>query len=285
VIKADGLAAGKGVAVAGNCEEAKAAVDAALLESRFGEAGHEVLIEEFLVGEEASVLALTDGERLAVLTPSQDHKRALEGDRGPNTGGMGAYAPAPVVSGAVLESVVTKVLEPTIAALAERTGEPYRGVLYAGLMITESGPSVVEFNCRFGDPETQPTLPLADCDLAEVMLAASRGELDPSSVGTRDGAAACVVMASGGYPGSYDKGKEISGLANAGSLEDVIVFHAGTRSEDGRVVTSGGRVLGVTALGHDLPSALERAYEGVGAISFEGAAYRRDIGHRALARL
>jgi len=285
VVKADGLAAGKGVVVAMSRSEAYTAIDAALLESRFGEAGASVLIEEYLEGEEASVLALTDGERLAVLTPSQDHKRALEGDRGPNTGGMGAYAPAPVVSDAVLGTVVSRVLEPTVAAVAERTGQPYRGVLYAGLMITQEGPKVVEFNCRFGDPETQPTLPLVECDLAEAMLAASRGKLDPSSVSAKPGASACVVMASGGYPGAYEKGKVITGLDEVEGMDDVIVFHAGTREKNGRVVTAGGRVLGVTAVGDDLTSALDRAYEGVEAIDFEGAAYRKDIGHRALARL
>jgi phosphoribosylamine--glycine ligase len=285
VIKADGLAAGKGVVVAADRTEAEDAVRGALVEGRFGSAGSDVLVEEFLVGEEASVLAITDGERLAVLTPSQDHKRALEGDEGPNTGGMGAYAPAPVVTDAVLSEITSRVLEPTVTALRDRTGTPYRGVLYAGLMINEDGPRVVEFNCRFGDPETQPTMPLVDCDLAEVMLAASRGELEPESVRAADGAAACVVMASGGYPGAYEKGKVISGLGDAEAIEGVTVFHAGTRVDSGRVVTSGGRVLGVTAVAADLAAAIDRAYEGVKAISFEGAQFRRDIGHRALARL
>jgi len=284
VVKADGLAAGKGVVVAQSRDEALAAVDAALVDARFGDAGRRVVIEEFLEGEEASVLALTDGERIAVLTPSQDHKRALEGDRGPNTGGMGAYAPAPVVTDALLSEIRTGILEPTIVALAGKTGEPYRGVLYAGLMITDAGPRVVEFNCRFGDPETQPTLPLVDCDLAEVMLSASRGALDPAGVRLRDGAAACVVMASGGYPGSYEKGKVITGLDTVEEMDDVMVFHAGTDLTGGRVVTSGGRVLGVTAVGDDLETAIGRAYEGVDAISFEGATYRKDIGHRALGR-
>ncbi len=285
VIKADGLAAGKGVVVAEDRDEARAAIDDALVRSKFGEAGQEVLVEEFLHGEEASILAITDGERLAVLAPSQDHKRALEGDRGPNTGGMGAYAPTPVVTAELQDEVAARVLRPTIEALRDRTGEPYRGVLYAGLMITPDGPRVVEFNCRFGDPETQPTLALGDFDLAEALLAASAGELDPSVVRTRDGAAACVVMASGGYPGTYEKGKEIHGLEDAEAMDDVTVFHAGTRREGDRVVTSGGRVLGVTAVGDDLEAAIARAYEAVERISFVGAAYRRDIGHRALTRL
>ncbi len=282
VIKADGLAAGKGVVIAGDETEAEAAIADALIRGRFGPSGDVVLIEEHLTGEEASVLALTDGENVAFLAPSQDHKRAQDGDAGPNTGGMGAYAPAPVVTPDLVEFARSAVFEPTLSALRELDGTIYRGVLYAGLMITPEGPKVLEFNCRLGDPEAQAVLPLLDADIVEVMMATTRGELDPASVPTRAGAAACVVVASEGYPGPYEKGKAIAGLDTASSMDDVIVFHAGTADRDGEVVTSGGRVLGVTGLGSDLASAIERAYVGVRAIRFDGATYRTDIGHRAL---
>jgi len=285
VVKADGLAAGKGVVVARDAHSLEAAVDDALVRGVFGPSGHRVLIEEHLVGEEASVLALTDGRAVALLAPSQDHKRAFDGDEGPNTGGMGAYAPAPAVTDAVLRETGRRVIEGALAALEEYHGVAYRGVLYAGLMITPEGPQVLEFNCRFGDPETQAVLPLLDGDLAEIMLATARGELAPSSVRTLPGAAACVVMASGGYPGHYEKGKEVLGLAHASALDGVLVFHAGTAAEGRRVVTAGGRVLGVTGVGRDLPDALGRAYAGVHEISFEGAHCRKDIGYRALKRL
>jgi len=284
VVKADGLAAGKGVVIAEDAAAAARAVDDALIRGRFGAAGSSVLIEEYLEGQEASILAFTDGDTIASLVPSQDHKRALDGDEGPNTGGMGAYAPAPVVDAATLLSIEETVIRPVVRTL-NGEGITYRGVLYAGLMMTDDGPKVLEFNCRFGDPETQVVLPLLDGDLFEIMLATVRGELDPSMVLIKPGAAACVVMASGGYPGQYKKGSEIRGLEGARALDDVVVFHAGTAIRDGAVVTSGGRVLGVTATGADLPGAISRAYEGVRAVTFEGAHFRTDIGHRALARL
>ncbi|MCD4689992.1 phosphoribosylamine--glycine ligase, partial [bacterium] len=227
VVKADGLAAGKGVIIAETHEEAVAAIDRIMTERRFGESGATLLIEEFLDGEEASILAFTDGERIAPLVPSQDHKRAFDGDGGPNTGGMGAYAPTPAVDEAMTRLVLRDVLEPTVAALREM-GIDYRGVLYAGLMLTADGPKVLEFNCRFGDPETQVVLPLLDGDLAAIMMATAEGRLDPTDVRASARAAACVVMASGGYPGSYENGKRIDGLAAAAAVDDVVVFHAGT---------------------------------------------------------
>lgn len=284
VIKADGLAAGKGVVIAQSAAEAEAAIDDMLVRGRFGASGERILIEECLKGEEASILAFVDGERSALMVPSQDHKRAFDGDEGPNTGGMGAYAPAPVVAPDMLGTIKRDIIDATIRALHETDGTVYRGVLYAGLMITEEGPKVIEFNCRFGDPEAQVTLPLLDADIVEVMVATARGELDPSAVRTSPGSAACVVMASGGYPGSYEKGKVIGGLASAGAIGDVVVFHAGTARLEGDVVTSGGRVLGVTGIDRDLPAALVRAYEGVRVITFAGAHHRTDIGHRALER-
>jgi phosphoribosylamine--glycine ligase len=284
VVKADGLAAGKGVIIARDSTEAGEAIDSMLLQDRFGESGHNVLIEECLVGEEASILAFTDGEESALMVPSQDHKRAFDGDEGPNTGGMGAYAPAPVVTPDMLGTIKSDIIDATVRAMREADGTVYRGVLYAGLMITEDGPRVIEFNCRFGDPEAQVVLPLLESDIVEVMLATARGELDPSSVRSGSGAAACVVMASGGYPGSYEKRKVIGGLSSAAALDGVTVFHAGTEAVDGDIVTAGGRVLGVTGVDKDLPSALTRAYEGVRVIKFAGAFHRTDIGHRALAR-
>jgi phosphoribosylamine--glycine ligase len=284
VVKADGLAAGKGVIIALDRDAAREAIESMLVGGRFGDSGRHVLIEECLEGEEASILAFTDGEKSALMVPSQDHKRAFDGDEGPNTGGMGAYAPAPVITADMLDAIQSGIIDATVNALREHDGTVYRGVLYAGLMVTTDGPKVIEFNCRFGDPEAQVTLPLLDADIVDIMVASARGELDPSSVRSSGDSAACVVVASGGYPGSYEKGKEISGIADAGSLEGVTVFHAGTAEADGRVVTSGGRVLGVTGVDRDLPAALVRAYDGVGAITFDGAFYRSDIGHRALAR-
>jgi len=284
VIKADGLAAGKGVVIAASAAEAEAAIDDMLVRGRFGPAGERVLIEECLKGEEASILAFVDGERSALMVPSQDHKRAFDGDEGANTGGMGAYAPAPVVTPAMLGTIKSDIIDATVRALRETDGTVYRGVLYAGLMVTEEGPKVIEFNCRFGDPEAQVTLPLLEADIVEVMVATARGELDPSAVRTSSNSAACVVMASGGYPGSYEKGKVVGGLSSANAIDDVVVFHAGTADRDGDVVTSGGRVLGVTGIADDLPAALGRAYDGVRAITFAGAHHRKDIGHRALER-
>ena len=284
VIKADGLAAGKGVVVAEDAAGAEAAIDDALVHGRFGAAGARILIEECLVGEEASILAFTDGERSALMVPSQDHKRAFDGDEGPNTGGMGAYAPAPVVTPEMSVTIQRDIIDATVGALRDTEDTVYRGVLYAGLMITDEGPKVIEFNCRFGDPEAQVTLPLLDADIVEVMIATAKGKLDPSAVRNADRAAACVVMASGGYPGSYEKGKAIGGLASVEAIDGTVVFHAGTAKRGSDVVTAGGRVLGVTGIADELEGALVRAYEGVRMISFSGAHHRDDIGHRALAR-
>jgi phosphoribosylamine--glycine ligase len=285
VIKADGLAAGKGVVVAESREEALAAIDDAMVLGKFGKSGEVLVIEEHLEGEEASILAITDGRSFGLLAPSQDHKRARDGDSGPNTGGMGAYAPAPVVTPAMLADIERGIMAPVVEELSRTSGVRYKGVLYAGLMITKDGPKVVEFNCRFGDPEAQVTLPLMDGDLAATMLATAHGELDAADVRVASGHAVCVVMASGGYPGRYEKGKRIDGLTEAGAMEDVVVFHAGTDLVDGATLTSGGRVLGVTAWSPSLDDAVARAYAAVDTISFEGEQHRTDIAHRALERL
>ena len=282
VLKADGLAAGKGVLICHNRAEAFEGVEQIMKDRAFGQAGATLVIESFLKGEEASVLAITDGEHLAVLPPAQDHKAIFEGDQGPNTGGMGAYAPAPLVDGKTLDLVVEKVLKPTLKGMAAE-GRPYKGVLYAGLMMTAGGPQVLEFNCRFGDPETQAVLPLLKTDLINLMEAAIDGSLDACPVELHDGAAVCVVMAAGGYPGAYEKGKVIHGLDPVPG--DVLVFHSGTQVKGGDVLTSGGRVLGVTGRDKSLPKAMEKAYAAVGRIAFDGAYYRRDIGQKALKRL
>lgn len=283
VIKADGLAAGKGVIVAMTLEEALAAVDEIMEDKSFGEAGACVVIEECMMGEEASLLAFTDGETIVPMKSSQDHKRAYDGDKGPNTGGMGTYAPAPVMTPDVLEAATEKILKPAIAAM-KAEGRPYRGCLYAGLMITAEGPKVVEFNARFGDPETQVVLPLLKSDLVDIMLACANGTLAEQAIDWEDGAAVCVVMASEGYPGKYQKGLPISGL-EAAKETGALVFHAGTKEADGQILTNGGRVLGVVAKDADIKGAVEKAYAGVEQIHFEGAYFRRDIAHRALERL
>jgi phosphoribosylamine--glycine ligase len=284
VVKAAGLAAGKGSIVCEDRRQAVQALERMMGQRVFGRAGERVVIEEFMGGEEASILALCDGENALYLVSSQDHKRALDGDRGPNTGGMGAYAPAPVVTPGVQEIVDRRIVAPTLAALAE-AGTPYRGCLYVGLMIHNARPRVVEYNCRFGDPETQAVLPLLETDLFSLLQASASGSLRGLKARAAPGAACCVVMASGGYPDKYEKGKEITGLDEAGALEDVYVFHAGTRRDDGgRVLTSGGRVLGVTGTGSTIRKAIETAYKGVDKIHFEGSAFRRDIGFRAVQR-
>ena len=283
VVKAEGLAAGKGVAVCQTVAEAEAAVRATLVDRAFGEAGRRLVVEDFLRGEEASILALTDGATIVPLAASQDHKRIFDGDNGPNTGGMGAYSPAPVVTDALWPAIRETVLDPTLRELRRR-GITYRGVLYAGLMIDTGRIGVLEFNCRFGDPETQVVLPRLAGDLLPVLRACATGGLDASMVAWKPQACVTVVMASAGYPGAYPKGKVIEGLDRAAALPDVQVFHAGTRLENGRVVTAGGRVLNVTASGATLEAAVARAYEAVGCIHFEGAQYRRDIAARALAR-
>ncbi len=281
VVKAEGLAAGKGVTVCETVDQALAAIDEAMLAKAFGAAGERVLIEECLVGEEASILALVDGEHVVMLASAQDHKRALDGDRGPNTGGMGAYSPAPVVKGEMWPLIREQVFERTLAELRRR-GIVFKGVLYAGIMITADGPKVLEFNARFGDPETQVILPRMAGDLIPAFEACIDGTLDASLVPWKDEHCVTIVMAAGGYPGAYAKGKPISGLAEAGAMEGVTVFHAGTRLEGGQVLTSGGRVLGVTATGGTLRAAVDRAYAAADKIRFEGGWCRRDIAHRAL---
>ena len=282
VVKADGLAAGKGVIVAMTEQEALDAVDAIMEDHSFGDAGARVVIEEFMEGEEASLLAFTDGTTIRPMISAQDHKRAYDGDRGPNTGGMGTYAPAPVMTPEMTERAVEEILKPTIAAMAKE-GRVYRGCLYLGLMVTADGPKVVEFNARFGDPETQVVLPLLDSDLVAIMCACADGTLADVPIRWKDGAAVCVVLASGGYPGHYEKGQEIHGLADAEAM-GALVFHAGTAMKDGKLVTNGGRVLGVVGRGTDISSAVDAAYAAATKISFKDAYYRKDIAHRALER-
>ena len=282
VVKADGLAAGKGVIVAMTEQEALDAVDAIMEDNAFGDAGARVVIEEFMEGEEASLLAFTDGTTIRPMISAQDHKRAYDGDRGPNTGGMGTYAPAPVMTPEMTERAVEEILKPTIAAMAKE-GRVYRGCLYLGLMVTADGPKVVEFNARFGDPETQVVLPLLDSDLVAIMCACADGTLADVPIRWKDGAAVCVVLASGGYPGHYEKGQEIHGLADAEAM-GALVFHAGTAMKDGKLVTNGGRVLGVVGRGADISSAVDAAYAAATKISFKDAYYRKDIAHRALER-
>ncbi|MCO4769338.1 MAG: phosphoribosylamine--glycine ligase [Deltaproteobacteria bacterium] len=280
VVKADGLAGGKGVLICMDRAEAVAAGQAMAREHRFGAAGARVVVEEFMEGEEASLLALVDGETVVVLPPLQDHKRRFDGDEGPNTGGMGAYSPVPAMTQGLIDQAVREVLEPAARGLVA-DGTPYRGVLYAGLMLTSTGPRVVEFNCRFGDPECQPLILALTSDLLPLLDATARGVLaDQPLPSVRDGAVCCVVMVSGGYPGSYPKGMTISGIPV--DDEDVVVFHAGTRLDEGDLVTSGGRVLGVTARGDSFAQARSRAYDVVRMIQWEGAAFREDIGWRAL---
>jgi phosphoribosylamine--glycine ligase / phosphoribosylformylglycinamidine cyclo-ligase len=275
VIKASGLAAGKGVIVCDNRVQAEAALRQIMLDREFGAAGDEVVIEERLTGPELSVLAFCDGKTAVALAPARDHKRAYDGDLGPNTGGMGVYAPPPDVDDRLVEEIMRTVIQPAVDGMARR-GTPYIGVLYAGVMLTPDGPKTLEFNCRFGDPETQVILPLLDGDLAEIMLACSEGRLTTEMVRVYPGACATVVMAAPGYPGSYRKGLPISGLGNV--PEDVLLFHAGTKAQDGQIVSDGGRVLCVSGRGADLGTAVARAYASVAAIHFEGAHFRKDIG-------
>jgi len=287
VVKADGLAAGKGVIMAQTAAEAEEAVKRGLVDGEFGEAGRRVLIEEKLEGEEATVLALTDGRTLVVLPSAQDHKRVGDNDTGPNTGGMGAYSPAPCVTHEVEERIAREILVPTLHALS-REERPYKGVLYAGLMLTEAGPKLLEYNVRFGDPECQCILPRIRNDLVDLIELVLAEKLDGCTLDVAAGATVCVVMAAQGYPGKVEHGAVIQGLAAGGQLAeapDTLVFHAGTgRTKEGRLVTSGGRVLGVAATAATLPDAAQRAYAGVEQISFAGAHFRRDIGARALGR-
>jgi len=281
VVKADGLAAGKGVTVAATVAEAEAAIDEALVRRAFGDAGRRVLIEECLVGEEASILALLDGQRVVLLASAQDHKRLGDGDTGPNTGGMGAYSPAPAVTADLLPFIRTRVFEPMLRELRRR-GITYQGLLYAGLMLTADGPKVLEFNCRFGDPETQAILPRWEGDLLPALEACIDGTLDERLVRWRPEPCVCVVIAAGGYPGPYPQGDAISGLEAAAKVPEALVFQAGTALQDGRAVTAGGRVLGVTALGADLGAAVQHAYAAVSQIRFDKMQFRRDIAWRAL---
>jgi phosphoribosylamine--glycine ligase len=282
VIKADGLAAGKGVIIAETQAQAIAAVED-IFGGRFGSAGAEVVIEEYLEGEEASFFALCDGRHAVAFGTAQDHKRVGEGDVGPNTGGMGAYSPAPVMDAVMCERVLREIIRPTVDALAEMDC-PYQGVLFAGLMMTAEGPKLIEYNCRFGDPECQVLMMRLTDDVVDLLLATSEGGLDAMTPTWRDEAALTVVMAAKGYPGDVEKGSVISGLDAAAALEGVEVFHAGTRSDDGRVVANGGRVLNVTALGANVSAAAARAYEAVGKVEWPEGFYRRDIGWRAIAR-
>lgn len=282
VVKADGLAAGKGVVVAQTVDEALAAVDAIMEDRIFGESGGRIVIEECMVGEEASLLAFVDGKTIVPMISAQDHKRIFDGDKGPNTGGMGAYAPAPVMTPELTRTVYDTILVPVVKGLAAE-GITYQGCLYAGLMITADGPKVVEFNCRFGDPETQAVLPLLDGDLAQIMLACAKGTLTADMVHWKQASACCVIMASKGYPESSHKGDVISGLDNV--APDVQVFHSGTKVVDGQYVANGGRVLGVTALGATLQEAIDQAYANVRRISFDGQQVRQDIGAKGLRHL
>ena len=282
VVKADGLAAGKGAIVCETVAEAEAAVDE-ILGGRFGEAGAEIVVEAFLEGEEASFFALCDGKTALPLATAQDHKRVGDGDTGPNTGGMGAYSPAPVMTEALCEATMQRIIQPTLEAMAAE-GRPYKGVLYAGLMITRNGPQLIEYNVRFGDPECQALLPRLMSDLLPALLAARDGVLDRFDLRWYPETALSVVMAARGYPGDYEKGDEIKNLGAAGELPDTDIFHAGTRAEAGRIYANGGRVLGVTALGKDVAEAQARAYEAVDVIDWPGGFCRRDIGWRAIER-
>ena len=282
-LKADGLAAGKGVIIVEDEAQARATAREMLAGNVVGDAGRRVLVEQFLAGEEVSFMVLSDGEAFCALPATQDHKRALEGDRGPNTGGMGAYCDDSIITGAMRDRIVDTIVEPALAGMRRR-GTPFKGFLYCGLMLTEDGPQVLEFNVRLGDPETQPLLYRLEGGFAELLASAASGALDPSLVRAGERPTACVVMASEGYPGSYPKGRPISGLSAAEQL-GAKVFHAGTALAGGAPATSGGRVLGVTARGESLEAALSLTYRAVGAIRFEGAQYRRDIGRRGLERV
>ncbi|MFL2859307.1 MAG: phosphoribosylamine--glycine ligase [Pontiellaceae bacterium] len=284
VVKADGLAAGKGVTVAETIDEAKSAIRDALEGNAFGNAGSRVVIEDFLEGEEASILAMIDGENIVLLASSQDHKRIYEKDKGPNTGGMGAYSPASIVTDEIKHKVLKEVYEPALKELKKR-GIVFKGILYAGLMIKDNQPFVVEFNCRFGDPETQAVLARWDGDMIPALLATINGTLSEDLIKWKLDSSACVVMVSGGYPGSYEKGHVIENIDKAGEVIDTVVFQAGTKIKDNQTVTDGGRVLGITSLGDDLEDALSKAYIAVETIGYVSAFYRNDIGHRELRRI
>lgn len=281
VVKAAGLAKGKGVFVCNEPADAILISEKIMCDGLFGAAGAKIVVEEKLLGQEASILAFVDGRNIYVMESSQDHKALGEGDTGVNTGGMGAYSPAPVVTEAVMDHIVREILVPTVDGM-NRNGTPYRGILYAGIMLTKGGPRVLEFNVRFGDPETQPILMRLKSDLLEIMLAVCDGKCDKITLEWDERPAVCVVMASGGYPDAYEKGKKITGLDEAAALKDVMVFHAGTAESDGDIVTAGGRVLGVTAMGSDIAEAKAQAYKAVEKIDFEGKYYRTDIADKAI---
>lgn len=281
VVKASGLAAGKGVVVATTLDEAVDAVNMIMGGRAFGTAGDEVVIEEYLEGEEVSLLAFTDGKTVLPMPSAQDHKRVFDNDQGPNTGGMGVYSPAPVLTDELLEKVMKEIMVPTVKGMASE-GRPYKGVLYAGLMMTPKGPKALEFNARFGDPETQPLMMRMKSDIIDVIDAVIDERLAEIKIEWDDRASVCVVMAADGYPGDYRKGDEIRGLEEAANMKDVMVFHAGTTLKGGKIVTNGGRVLSVTALGSGIKEAIDRTYEAVSKISWDGVHYRKDIGRRAL---
>jgi phosphoribosylamine--glycine ligase len=279
VVKASGLAAGKGVILCSNGEEARSAVQSIMQEKAFGNAGNQVVIEEFLTGQEVSLLAFTDGKTVLPLDSAQDHKAALDGDKGPNTGGMGAYSPAPIFTGELKQQVIDEILIPTVRAMAKEN-RYYRGIIYAGLMLTKSGPKVLEFNARFGDPETQPIMMRIKNDIVPIFEACIDGTLSTQTLQWKQEPTVCVVMTAEGYPDSYDKGKEITGL-NSGENEQAVIFHAGTKLDNGKVLTDGGRVLGVTAMGKDINQAIKNAYSAVDNIKWDGIHYRKDIGNKA----
>lgn len=283
VIKADGLAAGKGVIMAKTVDEAIAGLKLIMKDRAFGEAGNRVVVEECLDGEEASFMAFTDGKTILPMVSSQDHKRIFDGDLGPNTGGMGAYSPAPVITPELESVVMEKVMRPTVNGL-QSEGIKYKGILYAGLMIKDNKPYTLEFNCRLGDPETQPVLSRLKTDLTDIALAIADERLSAINLEWKSDVSVCVVAASKGYPGAYEKGKVIKGLDDAGKMEDVVVFHAGTAFNKNKIVTAGGRVLGVTALGKDIKDAKEKAYKAIEKIHFSGMQYRKDIADRAIKR-
>lgn len=281
VIKADGLAAGKGVVICENKEIALQNIHEYMDEKKFGTAGERVVIEEKLTGEEVSVFVLTDGENYVILPPSQDHKRVFDDDQGPNTGGMGAYAPTPMLEEKDIKVIEKEIIQPVLQGMNDE-GAPFQGCLYCGLMITKDGPKVIEFNCRFGDPETQVVLPIIESDLFNLIKEISDGQLKTTQIQFKKKSAVAVVLASGGYPGSYEKGKVINGLNNPDLNKNYILFHAGTRKNGDLFVTNGGRVLNVVAIDNSIPQAIERVYEGVNKISFEGMHYRKDIGKKGL---
>lgn len=281
VVKADGDAAGKGVTVARTVDEALEAIDRCMVERAFGSAGDRVVIEECLEGQECSIKVFTDGETVVPMVPSQDYKPIYDGDEGPNTGGMGCYSPVPAVDEATFKEIVTEMIEPTVRTMAAE-GNPYTGTLYAGCMLTEDGPRLLEYNCRFGDPETQVVLPRMESDLVEVVLATVEGRLDEVEVAWRPERCACVVVASGGYPGGYETGKTITGLDQAASDDTTFIFHAGTARRGAQYITNGGRVLGVAALGGTYQEARDKAYNAVGSMDFDGMYFRTDVAERAV---